>query len=59
MHETVVDSLPTGLADRTNARPDAGFAASPACRIQPLHARRLVLIASADASQSRSVLPFV
>ena len=30
MHETVVDSLPTGLAGRTNARPDAGFAASPA-----------------------------
>ncbi len=30
IHETVVASLPTGLADRTNVRPDAGFAASPA-----------------------------
>ncbi len=30
MHETVVASLPTGLAGRTNVRPDAGFAASPA-----------------------------
>ena len=30
MHATVVASSPTGHADRTNARPDDGFAASPA-----------------------------
>ena len=30
MHETVVASLPAGLAGRTNVRPDAGFAASSA-----------------------------
>jgi len=30
IHETVVASLPTGLADRTSARPTGGFAASPA-----------------------------
>ena len=30
MHETVVSSLPPGLAGRTNVRPTGGFAASPA-----------------------------
>ena len=32
MHEDVVASLPTGLANRSSARPTDGFAASPAFR---------------------------